>query len=78
MDKINQQVIKIVSDCLSLDRRNVNEQCALDSFPDWSSIMYLSVIAQIEEIFDIKIEAEVLFDVETVGDLINIVIAKRK
>ena len=40
--------------------------------------MYLSVITQVEETFNIKIEAEVLFDVETVSDLINIVVAKSK
>ena len=78
MNKIKQQVLKILSDCLNIDCRNVNEQCALDSFSDWNSIMYLSVITQVEETFNIKIEAEVLFDVETVSDLINIVVAKSK
>lgn len=45
----------------------------LTNIPEWSSIIYVMLIAETEEKYGIKLSGDDLFDVDTIEDFVNLV-----
>lgn len=56
----------------------VHREDVLQDLPDWDSLTILSVIAMIDARYNVSVGTEDLLAAKTVGDLEDIVSAKRK
>ena len=60
-----------------LEEDSIQESDELNSFKSWDSLAALSVIAFADEKFRVNLTAPELKNVETVGDLYALIIAKK-
>ena len=66
-------MIKIIAKVIELDVNKINEETAIGDFPNWDSMGQLLIITSLEKEFDIKFDAEVVMELEDVGDMIDAV-----
>ena len=64
---IQHQVRSIVGEQLELDITTVNSEVYFRSLPNVSSMKILQIILEVERAFDIELDDEVTFRVETIG-----------
>ena len=57
-EKYNQ----IFVDCFSVDRSVLNDKFVYQSVPEWDSVGHMSMIAELEETFDIMMETDDIID----------------
>jgi acyl carrier protein len=69
--KIEQRVIKIISEAIEVDSNKIDEDTAIGDFPNWDSMGQLVIITSLEKEFDIKFDPEDIMDLEDVGDMIS-------
>ena len=64
---IQQQVRSIVGEQLELDASRLNSEVYFRSLPNVTSMKILQIILEVERAFDIELDDEVTFRVETIG-----------
>lgn len=74
MDKRLEQVIR---DVFPIETDTIDEKWTSDDIPDWDSVGHLNLIMEIEKAFDVKIEIEEMFEVESLGDITTILDKKK-
>lgn len=74
---MEEQLISIVKEALELEDENVSLTDHLSSYDSWDSLGRLSLIALIDEHFDVQLSDEEFSSFETVADLHNAVVAKK-
>ena len=64
------RVIKgVISDELKLDTQTLTDSTNLRAIPSIESIKILRIIVRVEEHYDIELEDQVVFNVETIDDI---------
>ena len=63
--------IELFKETLEIENRELNITDKFREYPEWDSLAFLSVIAMIDEEFDIVIEGNDFKKLITVGDLIE-------
>lgn len=67
------EIISIIAKCACVESCTISTNEKLFEIPEWSSIIYVMVVTCIEEEYQIQLSSDELFDVDTVGDLIDLV-----
>jgi len=67
------KVKEIIAEAIEVEVSKINEDTAIGDFPKWDSMGQLVIISSLEKQFDIKIDPEVIMDLEDVGDMIEAV-----
>lgn len=63
------EFIKNVKEVLGIDDRDIAMSDEFRSFDEWSSLAFLSLIAMLEDEYDIKVDVDRFKMLETVGDV---------
>lgn len=58
-----------IKDLLGIDDRDISMDDEFRSFDEWSSLTFLSLIAMLEDEYDIKVNVDRFKLLETVGDV---------
>lgn len=58
-----------IKDVLGIDDREIEMDDEFRSFDEWSSLTFLSLIAMLEDEYDIKVDVNRFKMLETVGDV---------
>lgn len=58
-----------IKDLLGIDDRDISMDDEFRSFDEWSSLAFLSLIAMLEDEYDIKVDVNRFKLLETVGDV---------
>lgn len=66
------KLFAIIARTLEISADRVSEDLAAGSIPQWDSLGHLGLISAIEEGFDVSFDVDELFEVETVGDFIEL------
>ena len=72
---MEQKLKKIFSECLGINMDEVVDSLRYSESPQWDSIAHMSLIAAIEEAFEIMIDAEDVIDMSSFGKS-KIIVAK--
>ena len=75
---MEENFIKLFCDTLEIEDAQVTSETIFRDLEQWDSLAYLSVIAMIDEEFDIQIEGAEFKELKTIGDLINEIEKKGK
>ena len=68
---IKQKVMEVIEDTTDILREEMSEEDALMDDLDVSSLEILTIIVEIEEVFDIKVDKKEMRDIVTIGDVID-------
>ncbi len=52
---------------LGLDIKQVNDELAYNTIPEWDSVAHMTLVAQIEEEYDILLDTDDIIDMSSVG-----------
>lgn len=69
---INKDLKKIFSEVLDIDENMITNDLEYNSIPEWDSISHMSLVAAVEEKFDIMMEAEDVVNMSTFEKAIEI------
>jgi acyl carrier protein len=68
---LQQQIRSIIAEQLGLDVDRLHSYVYFRSLPDVTSMKILQVILEVERTFDIELDDEVTFRVETIGQFVD-------
>lgn len=74
---MEERFIELFRETLEIDENNVSRDTIFRDLHQWDSMAFLSVIAMIDEEYDVVIEGNDFRELKTIGDLIE-EIGKRK
>jgi len=75
---MEEKFINLFCETLEIEDAQVTSETIFRDLEQWDSLAYLSVIAMIDEEFDIQIEGAEFKELKTIGDLINEIEKKGK
>lgn len=73
---MKQKFIDQLKETLEIEERNISEADNFREYDEWDSLALLSVIAMIDEEYDVIIESNDFKKLLTVGDIYNYIISK--
>ncbi len=74
---MEEKFIQLFREALEIEDKEVNLTDNFRQYEEWDSLAYLSVIAMIDEEFDVQIEGKEFKELKTVGDIIEAIKAKK-
>ena len=73
MTDIAKTVFDIAAQQFNIPLNKINEDLSIGSIPEWDSLTHLQLIMALEKKFCTEFNMDELFDVETLGDLIELI-----
>ncbi len=61
------QVVAVFARVLGIDASQVNDELRYNTIPQWDSIAHMSVVAALEEAFNVMIDMDEVIDMSSVG-----------
>lgn len=71
------EFIEKLKEALEIEDRELSLTDKFREYPEWDSLAFLSVIAMIDEEYDVIIEGKDFKKLETVGDIVNAINERR-
>ena len=68
---MEQNFFDLLKEAIEIEDHDVNMEDQFREYPEWSSLAYLSIIAMLDEEYDVQIEEAEFKKLRTVGDLYN-------
>lgn len=68
---MKQKFFDLLKEAIEIEEHDVNMEDQFREYPEWSSLAYLSIIAMLDEEYDVQIEESEFKKLRTVGDLYN-------
>ena len=65
MPSNEQKLIQVFSDALDLDKSIIEDKLEYNTIPEWDSIGHMTLIAAIDDSFDIMLETDDIIDMST-------------
>lgn len=69
--EMEKEFLKKLKEALEIEDRELSLTDKFREYPEWDSLAFLSVIAMIDEEYDVIIEGKDFKKLETVGDIVN-------
>tara|TARA_B100000212_G_C27328901_1_gene513651 strand:+ start:994 stop:1218 length:225 start_codon:yes stop_codon:yes gene_type:complete len=67
------KLVEIVAEALEIDKSVAENDLKLDPEDNWDSIALLSVIASIDEEFDIQLDGDKLAECRSISDILKLI-----
>ncbi len=77
-EEIHQDIIKVLAKITRIDASSINDNVLIQDELGIDSLMGIEIIAKIEKYYNIHLEESLLFEINRVGDFINLVKSKLK
>lgn len=68
---MEQKFFDLLKEAIEIEDRNVSMEDQFREYPEWNSLAYLSIIAMLDEEYDVQIEEAEFKKLRTVADLYN-------
>lgn len=68
-----EKVVSIIAATLEVEPSQIALETSVGDFPKWDSLGHLTILQNIQDEFDIELEAEEIIELEDVNDIIKIV-----
>ena len=73
---VQEKVFEIIAKVCETEIANITLESTIGDFPGWDSMGHLTILQQVEEVFDVNFEPEEMMDIEDANDIIKAVEAK--
>lgn len=74
--EVKDKVISIIAETLEVEPSRITMETSVGDFPKWDSLGHLAILQNIQDEFDIELEAEEIIELEDVNDILRIVAEK--
>jgi len=68
------KVITVFSEALGINQDIVNDNLEYNSIPEWDSVAHMSLIAELEDAFDIMLDTDDIIDMSSVKKVKEILV----
>ncbi|KMM31079.1 hypothetical protein ACM15_24455 [Parabacteroides goldsteinii] len=68
-----EKIVSIIAATLEVEPSQITLDMSVGDLPKWDSLGHLAIIQNIQDEFDIELEAEEIIELEDVNDIIKIV-----
>ena len=68
---MKEKIIDIVSTSLKIKKSDISAKTSMNTVEEWDSLKQMQIILAVEEEFGIKLSEDDLFNLNSVGKLIN-------
>ena len=75
--EMEKEFLEKLKEALEIEDRELSINDKFREYPEWDSLAFLSVIAMIDEEYDVIIEGKDFRNLETVSDIINAINVRR-
>ena len=75
--EMEKEFLEKLKEALEIEDRELSINDKFREYPEWDSLAFLSVIAMIDEEYDVIIEGKDFRKLETVGDIISAINERR-
>ena len=75
---MKERFLNLFEEALDKDENSVKMEDAFRSYEEWDSLAVLSVVAMLDEEYDINIPQKDFIELQTVKDIYNYIISKGK
>jgi len=72
-NKMKDEIYNVIADVFGIEKTKISEDLSKENFEKWDSIMHLSLIAELEEKFEISFEPEEIELINSVMKLREII-----
>ena len=66
------KVIALIEKVLNVDNGTISLDTEIGELPEWDSLHNVQIMAELENQFDVKITSEMVMDLETVADIVDL------
>ena len=73
---MKEKLYKVIAKSLNIDPASINDDLGPGDISEWDSLANQSLILDLEKEFQLKLEIDEILDMETVGDIIEILEGK--
>jgi acyl carrier protein len=70
---MEKKIVEVIAQTINVSASEINIKTGVGDIPDWDSLGHTSIIAALEEVFDIVFDIEEALDCETVEDMVEII-----
>jgi acyl carrier protein len=70
---MEKKIVEVIAQTINVSASEINIKTGVGDIPDWDSLGHTSIIAALEEAFDIVFDIEEALDCETVEDMVEII-----
>lgn len=74
---MEKKVIDVLKEVLEIENREINLTDVIRDYEEWSSLAYLSLIAELDDVFGVAFEGAEFKQIITVGDLVEAISKKQ-
>ena len=60
-----EKLIKVFSEALGVDEKVITDELQYNSIPEWDSVAHMSLVAELEEAFDIMLDTDDIIDMSS-------------
>ena len=71
--KTENKIVEIISSVLDIPETEINVDMAFSDIPEWDSLIHVHIISAIEEEFGFNFTLDMMMDIETIRDVVEIV-----
>lgn len=68
-----EKIVSIIAAILEVEPSQITLEMSVGDLPKWDSLGHLTILQNIQDEFDIELEAEEIIELEDVNDIIKIV-----
>lgn len=76
MDK--EKILSLISEALEVDPAGINMETHIKDVLEWDSLGWLSIMSLLDEKYGVQISSSEMRDLSTAGDLVNLILQKRR
>ena len=69
--EVKDKVLSIIADCLEKDISNLSLDSGMDDIEEWDSMRNVMILSKLEENFDVMIPEDDIFDLVTIGAIVE-------
>ena len=78
MNEIYERLNEVFQDVFDDDSRTVNPNTTAADIEDWDSLSHITLMAAVEDEFRMKFSMKEVVEMKNVGEMVNIIAARRK
>ncbi|MBQ0062192.1 MAG: acyl carrier protein [Bacteroidales bacterium] len=69
--EIKEKVMQLVAECLEIPTEKISLETDMDDVEEWDSMRHVMILSRLEEEFDTMIPEDDIFDLVTIGAIVE-------
>ncbi len=69
---MQERVYKVIAKSLNVDQSSLNDDLGPGDITQWDSLAHQALILSLEQEFEVRLDIDEVLDMETVGDIVEI------